>query len=159
MIRDLPNRNGCEFQTCYIHASSETDSAQWDWGISEDMFSDDIQDRHTSSYKYRMKPPEYSQVATIDVRGPSLTSTPMVRHTGGNVYPESRVEKVLLKETKQQDWENKLEAITSDIVSKTNEVLLNTLSEHDKYAKRPKDLLNEEMAEMRHVFDSIRSSP
>ncbi len=33
MIRALPNRNWCEFQTFYIRPRSSTDSAQWDWGI------------------------------------------------------------------------------------------------------------------------------
>ncbi len=32
-IRALPNRNGREFQTFYIHERSGTDSAQCDWGI------------------------------------------------------------------------------------------------------------------------------
>ncbi len=34
MIRALPNRNGREFLTFYIGASSGTDLAQWDWGIT-----------------------------------------------------------------------------------------------------------------------------
>ncbi len=37
MIRALPNRNGREFQTIYIRARSGTDSAQWDWGISNEL--------------------------------------------------------------------------------------------------------------------------
>ncbi len=84
------------------------------------------------------------------MRVPSIISTPLFRHSTGNVNPESRIEKVTLKGTEQQDWRNKFKNIASDIVSKTNDVLLKTLNEHDQYAKRSKDLLDEKMAEMRH---------
>ncbi len=53
-----------------------------------------------------MNPPEYSQIAPVndEVTVPSITSTPLVRHSGGNVNPESRIERVTLKGTEQQDW-------------------------------------------------------
>ncbi len=48
--------------------------------------------------------------------------------------------------------------MASDIVFQTNEVLLKTLNEHNQYAKRSKDLLDEEMAEMRCDLESLRPS-
>ncbi len=88
-----------------------------------------------------MNHPEYSQVVPIDVRGPSTTLTPMVRLSGWNVNPDCRVEKEPLKETEQQDWQNKLKNIASDM-----------------YAKWSKDLLDEGMAEMTwwHDLESLR---
>ncbi len=46
--------------------------------ISEETFSDGIHDHPTTYEKCRLNPPEYSQVAPLDVRVPSFTSTPMV---------------------------------------------------------------------------------
>ncbi len=126
--------------------------------VGEETFSDGIHDHQTTYEKCRLNPPEYSQVAPIDVKGPSTTSTPMATHSAGNVNPDCRVEKEPLKETEQQDWRYQLKDIASDIVSKTNEVLLKTLSEHDQYAKRSKDLLDEEMAEMRRDLELLRPS-
>ncbi len=80
----------------------------------------------------------------------------MVKHLGGNVNPDSTFEKVPLNITEQQDWRNKFKNIASDIVSKTNDVLLKTLNELDQYTKRSKDLLDEEMAEMRRDLESLR---
>ncbi len=90
---------------------------------------------------------------------PSITSTHLDRHSGGNVNPESRIEKVTLKDAEQRDWRNEFKNIASDIISITNDVLLKTLNEHDQYAKRSKDRLDEEMAEMRRDMESLRSSP
>ncbi len=90
------------------------------------------------------------------MRVPSITSTPLVRHSGANVNPESRIEKETLEGTEQQDWQNKFKNIASDIVSKTNDVLLKTLNEHDHYAKKSKDPLDEEKAEMRHDLELLR---
>ncbi len=39
--------------------------------VSEDTFSNGIKDRQNTYEKCRMNPPEYSQVAPIDVIGPS----------------------------------------------------------------------------------------
>ncbi len=107
-----------------------------------------------------MNPPEYSQIAPIndEVIVLSITSTPLDRHSGGNVNPESRIEKLTLKGAEQQEWRNKFKNIASDIVSKTNDVLLKTLNEHDQCAKRSKDRLDEEMAEMTHDLESLRPS-
>ncbi len=63
-----------------------------------------------------------------------------------------------IEEIKQQDWRNELKNIATDIVSKTNEVLLKTFTKHDQYTKRFKDLLDEEMAEMRRDLESLRPS-
>ncbi len=129
--------------------------------ISEDTFSEGIKDCHVTYEKCRLNLPEYSQIAPVkdDVRVPSITSTPLVRHSGVNVNPESRIEKVTLKGTEQQDWRNEFKNIASDIVSKTNVVLLlKTLNEHNQYAKRSKDLLDEEIAEMRRDLELLRPS-
>ncbi len=74
--------------------------------ISEDTFSEGIKDCHVIYEKCLLNPPECSQIAPVndDVRVPSITSTPLVRHSGGNVNPESGIEKVTLKGTEQQDW-------------------------------------------------------
>ncbi len=125
--------------------------------VSEETFSYGINDHQNTYEKCRLNPLEYSQVAPVYVKGPSTTSTPMVRHSGGNVNPDCRVENEPLKESEQQDWRNEFKTIASDIVYKTNEVLLKTLSEHDQYTKS-KDLFDEEMAEMRHDLEFLRPS-
>ncbi len=91
--------------------------------------------RHNTFEKCRLNHPEYSQVGPVDVIGPSTTSTQMARHSGGNVISDCRVHKEPLRDTEQQDWQNKFKIISSDIVYKTNEVLLKTLVEHDQYTK------------------------
>ncbi len=128
--------------------------------VNEDTFSDGFKDLQCTYVKSTFDPPKYSQVAAIndDVRVPSFTSTPLVRHSGANVNPESRIDKVTLKGTEQQDWRNKFKNIASDIVSKTNDVLLKILNEHDQYAKRSMDLLDEEMAEMMRNLELLRPS-
>ncbi len=108
---------------------------------------------------YMIDPLEYSEVAHLHVRGPSHTSTLMVRHTGGNVYPESTFEKEPLKETEKEDWRFEFKSITSEIVSKTIEVLLKLLKEQDQNTKKLKDLLDEEIAEMRCELTSLKPSP
>ncbi len=63
-----------------------------------------------------------------------------------------------LIETEQKDWQNEFKNIASEIVFKTNKVLLKTLNEHDQYTKQTKDLLDEEMAEMKFNLKSLRRS-
>ncbi len=83
----------------------------------------------------------------------------MVRHSGGNVNPDCSVMKAPVKDTEQQNSRNEFKNITCDIVPKTNDVLLlKTLSEHGQYTKRSKDLLDEEMVEMRHGLQSLKLS-
>ncbi len=73
--------------------------------------------RTVTCVKSTFDPPKYSQVTHVNdgVIGPSNTSTPMVRHLGGNVNPDSRFEKVPLNETEQQDWRHEIKNIASDI--------------------------------------------
>ncbi len=66
--------------------------------VKEDTFSDGCKDCHSTCVKTTIDPPEYSQVALVNdgVIGPSNTSTPMVKHLGGNVNPDSTFEKIPL---------------------------------------------------------------
>ncbi len=127
--------------------------------------SDNFTDPYTTSEKYRnfdsllILPPCYSQIAPSHVRGTSLTSTPRARQTGGTVNPRVEIEKKALKEEEKGDWKNKFKSLTSVVVFKTNEVMLKTLKEHDEYAKRSKDLMDKEMAEMRREIDSLKPIP
>ncbi len=74
--------------------------------VSEDTFSNGIKDRRITFEKSRVNPPKYSQIPPVndEVIIPSITSTPLVRHSGGNINPESRTEKVTLKGAEQQHW-------------------------------------------------------
>ncbi len=64
-----------------------------------------------------------------------------------------------LKEEEREVWKNKFKSLTSVVVSKTKGVLLKTLKEHDQYTKRSKDLMDEEIAEMRRELDSLKPIP
>ncbi len=75
--------------------------------ITENKPSVGFHDPHITSEKGKMEsyivdPPEYSQVTSLDVRGPSHTSTPMARHTGVNVNPEREDEKIPIKEMEER---------------------------------------------------------
>ncbi len=69
--------------------------------VNEDTFSDGFKDLQGTYVKSTFDPTKYSQVVHIndDVRVPSFTSTPLVRHSGGKVNLESTIEKVTLKVT------------------------------------------------------------
>ncbi len=82
----------------------------------------------------------------------------MERHTGRTVNPRVEIEKKALVEEEKEDWRNELKSVTSVIVSKTNDLLLKTLKEHKQYTNRSKDLLDEEMAEMKCELDSLKPS-
>ncbi len=117
--------------------------------VTEENISDSFKDPDLTSEKhkiesYRIDPLEYSQLAPLEERGPSQTSTTMARHTCANVYPESKDEKVTIKETEKDVWRVEFKSITSEIVLKTNAVLRKTLNKHDQYTNRSKDLLDEE---------------
>ncbi len=61
--------------------------------LTRKLFSDGINTRHATYEKSVISPPDYSQVAALEVRGPSITSTPMNKHKGGNVDHEVAVNK------------------------------------------------------------------
>ncbi len=63
----------------------------------------------------------------------------MVKQIGGNVDPQVEV-KQPLKEQEKEDWKNQLQTLGNAIVTQTNEVLLKTLNEHERFQKRSKDL-------------------
>ncbi len=79
-----------------------------------------------------VNPPLYSQVAPMNDRGPSMASTPMVKRAGGTVDPQVEV-KNSEKEQEYIDWKHQLQTLGNAIVTQTNEVLLKTLNEHDKF--------------------------
>ncbi len=70
--------------------------------------SDNFTDPYTTSEKYRnfdslpMHPPHYSQIVPSHVRGPSLTSTPRARQTGGTVNLRVEIEKKRLKKRRKR---------------------------------------------------------
>ncbi len=82
-----------------------------------------------------------------------MTSTPMVKQADGTVDP-----KVKVKKQEYVDWKHQFQTLWNAIVTQTNEVLLKTLNEHDKFQKRSKDLLDEEMADQRRELDSLKQS-
>ncbi len=45
-------------------------------------------DKYTNTQSIPVNPPHYSQVAPLHDRGPSMTSTPMVKQAGGTVDPK-----------------------------------------------------------------------
>ncbi len=90
-------------------------------------------------------------------RAPSITSIPMVKRAGGTVDPQVEV-KNPQREQEYVDWKHQFQTLRNAIVTQTNKVLLKTLNEHDTFQKRSKDLLDEEMAELRQELDSLKPS-
>ncbi len=114
-------------------------------------------DRYKKTLSIPVNPPHYSQVAPMHERGPSMTFTSMVKHAGGTVNLQVEV-KNPHKEQEYVDWKHEFQKFGNAVVTQTNEVLLKTLNEHEKFQKISKDLLDEEMADLRQELDSLKPS-
>ncbi len=64
-----------------------------------------------------------------------MTSTPMVTQAGGTVDPQVEARNPH-KEQEDVDWKHQFQALGNTIVTQTNEVLLKTLNEHEKFHKK-----------------------
>ncbi len=105
-------------------------------------------EKHKNTHSLPVNPPLYSQVAPMHKRGPSITSTLMVKQAGGTVDPQVEV-KNPHKEQECVDWKYQFQTLGNAMVTQTNEVLLKTLNDHEKFQKRSKDLLDGEMTDLR----------
>ncbi len=105
-------------------------------------------DRYKNIHSILVNPPHYSQVAPMNERGPSKTSTPMVKQARGTVDPQVEATNQI-KEQENVVWKYQFQTLENAIVTQINEVLLKTLNDHEKFQKRSKDLLDEEMADLR----------
>ncbi len=142
----------------YVYEVSNHELTSMEYIVSADSINPSTtSNRYKNILSIPVNSRYYSQVAPMHERGPSMTSTPMVKQAGGTVDPQVEVRNTH-KEQEYVDWKHQFQTLGNAIITQTNEVLLKTLNEHEKFQKRSKDLLDEEMADLRRKLDSLKPS-